>query len=190
MMPVGPLMIEHRLIERMLKVAEQKLQEFEQRKTVDVAFILSLVDFFRTYADRCHHGKEEDILFRELAKKKLKEQDRKIMDELIEEHKIGRKYVGALFAAGNRYTSGDQQTYNEIRELVQTLLAFYPVHIAKEDKQFFIPVMEYFSKEEQAAMIAEGYAFDQHLIHTKYKETVEQYEKKTVNGTPAFLQPM
>ena len=33
---------------------------------VDPVFIDTAVDFIRTYADRCHHGKEEDLLFKAL----------------------------------------------------------------------------------------------------------------------------
>ena len=36
---------------------------------VDPVFIDTAVDFIHTYADRCHHGKEEDILFKALAAK-------------------------------------------------------------------------------------------------------------------------
>ncbi len=57
-------------------------------------FIDSAVDFISVYADRCHHGKEEEILFRDLAKKKMNEEDTRIMNELIEEHIWGRKTRG------------------------------------------------------------------------------------------------
>ena len=65
----GPLMIEHRLIERMLKLVNKVLIKIEKQETVDPVFVDTVVDFIRTYADRTHHGKEEDILFRELKKK-------------------------------------------------------------------------------------------------------------------------
>jgi hemerythrin-like domain-containing protein len=61
----GPLMIEHRLIERMLKVVEGVVADIEATQKVDPVFIDTAVDFIRFYADRTHHGKEEDILFRD-----------------------------------------------------------------------------------------------------------------------------
>ncbi len=69
MMPIGPLMIEHTLIERMIAIAKMGPGRLENERKADPAFIDDVVDFVRSYADRCHHGKEEDILFRELAKK-------------------------------------------------------------------------------------------------------------------------
>lgn len=69
MMPVGPLMIEHRLIERMIEVIRKKIKIMRTEQAADTQFIEDAVEFIRIYADRCHHGKEEDILFRELDKK-------------------------------------------------------------------------------------------------------------------------
>jgi len=171
------MMIEHRLIERMIKVMASKMARMKTGRTADPAFIETAVDFIRTYADRCHHGKEEDILFRELKKKSISQDHHKIMDELIEEHRQGRKVTGKLVEANERYMAGDSEALDEIIECLQTLVAFYPKHIEKEDKHFFIPVMKYFSKDEQDAMLKEGYEFDQGLIHEKYRQVVERGEK-------------
>ena len=70
MLPISPLMIEHRVIERMIRITRLKLEEFRRTNEPNEAFIEALVDFIRTYADQNHHGKEEDILFRDLKKKK------------------------------------------------------------------------------------------------------------------------
>jgi len=66
MMPIAPLMIEHRLIERMIKVMKNEVNVISATGRARPEFIDAAVDFIRTYADRCHHGKEEDILFRQL----------------------------------------------------------------------------------------------------------------------------
>ena len=67
MLPIGLLMREHRRIERMVEGLRGE-RESVRRGVVDPVFIDNAVDFFRTYADRTHHGKEEDILFRDLEK--------------------------------------------------------------------------------------------------------------------------
>jgi hemerythrin-like domain-containing protein len=178
MMPIGPLMIEHRLIERMITVMKAELQRLEKEKEVDTAFIVTAVDFIRTYADRCHHGKEEDILFRELEKKDLSEEHKRIMNELLEEHQWGRKTTGRLVEANDNYIDGDQNALSIISDCLRSLVAFYPKHIEKEDKHFFLPVMDYFSQDEKDAMLREGYDFDQRLIHEKYEKTVVETAKR------------
>jgi hemerythrin-like domain-containing protein len=176
MLPIGPLMIEHRLIERMISVMREELQLLEKGKAVDTAFIVTAVDFIRTYADRCHHGKEEDILFRELQKKTLSEEHNRVMNELLEEHKWGRKTTGRLVEANENYLDGDKKALPVISDCLRSLVGFYPEHIEKEDKHFFSPVMEYFSQDEKDAMLKEGYDFDQKLIHEKYDKTVVEVE--------------
>jgi hemerythrin-like domain-containing protein len=69
MLPAGPLMKEHRLIERLIISMEKELGRMKRDKTADVVYIDKAVDFIRVYADRCHHGKEEEILFKSLSEK-------------------------------------------------------------------------------------------------------------------------
>jgi hemerythrin-like domain-containing protein len=88
-------MVEHRLIERMIKLLKAKHVAMAETEKLDLNFVVVTTDFFRTCADRCHHGKE-DILFSELARKNLSEIDKKTMQELIEEHKHARKTVRDL----------------------------------------------------------------------------------------------
>lgn len=59
MMPVGPLMIEHRLIEKLMPQIREEVEGARRTGTIDPDFVEYALDFVRTYADRCHHGKEE-----------------------------------------------------------------------------------------------------------------------------------
>ncbi len=175
-LPIAPLMIEHRLIERMIGVIEQRAATMAASGTADTRFIDVAVDFIRTYADRCHHGKEEDILFRDLAKKPLPDEHRRVMAELVAEHVLGRKTTARLVAARDRYEAGDSKAVADIVESFRTLADFYPKHIAKEDKQFFLPVMRYFTAEEQARMLAEENEFDRKMVHEHYRSVVERWQ--------------
>jgi hemerythrin-like domain-containing protein len=172
----APLMIEHRLIERMLSVIKDVLWTIESKHQVDPLFVDVAVDFIRVYADRTHHGKEEDILFRELNSKPLSAEDRRVMNELIEEHVFGRRTTKALVDANTRYRNGDETALSDIADKLQILIEFYPKHIQKEDKVFFPASRAYFTDEEDQAMLAEFWEFDRKMIHEKYKSVVEQLE--------------
>jgi len=174
----GPLMIEHRLIERMLAKIKDMLKLVEQTGEIDPLFVDIAVDFVRTYADRTHHGKEEDILFRDLNNKELSAVDRGIMNELIEEHVFGRKTTKALVEANRRYRNGDSAALSDIAGCLKTLVDFYPRHIEKEDKVFFPASRAYFSEAEDQRMLAEFMDFDQKMIHEKYRSVVDDLEKE------------
>ena len=64
-------MIEHRLIEQIIKALETELHHISHDNKAHPMFIYSAVDFFRTYADKFHHGKEEDILLMNLPRRNL-----------------------------------------------------------------------------------------------------------------------
>jgi len=183
MMPIGPLMIEHRLIERMIDVMREELKIFEKEEKLDPEFVETVVDFIRTYADRCHHGKEEDILFRELGGKKLTDEHRRTMEELMEEQRWGRKTTVRLVEANKRYMQGERKAMSTVTDCMKSLVQFYPKHIEKEDKHFFIPCMDYFTEIEQQAILREEWEFDRSLIHERYRNIVIAAEKVLTSRT-------
>jgi hemerythrin-like domain-containing protein len=172
----GPLMIEHRLIERMITVIKGILAEIESKHSVDPVSVDIAVDFIRVYADRTHHGKEEDILFKELNNRPLTKEDRQIMIKLVEEHVFARQTTKAIIQANNRYRNGDKTALADIAARLQTLTEFYPKHIENEDKVFFPSARNYFTEEEDQAMLVEFWEFDRKMIHEKYKSVVEGFE--------------
>jgi hemerythrin-like domain-containing protein len=173
----GPLMIEHRLIERMIGVIQQEIIQIELRNRVNPFFIDTAVDFILVYADRTHHGKEEDILFRDLKNKNLSDDDRRLMEELIDDHVFGRKVTRELIDANTRYRNGDESALSIIVSLLGTLVDFYPKHIEKEDKVFFPAFRAYLTEDEDRAMLEEFWEFDRQMIHEKYTKVVEGYNK-------------
>ena len=178
LLPISPLMIEHRVIERMIRITRLKLEEFKRTRKPNKEFIEALVDFIRIYADQNHHGKEEDILFRDLKKKKISTEHNRIMRELMQEHVIGRKTTSQLEAAKNSYFSGKKEELKVILEKTDFIVNLYPRHIEKEDKHFFQPVMTYFSSVELDKMLEEEHTFDRKMIHRKYSQVVRSYEEK------------
>jgi hemerythrin-like domain-containing protein len=183
MEPIGPLMHEHRLIDRMVALMAQDLERIRDNVAVDPAFafvdpvfIDKAVDFLRTYADRCHHGKEEDILFVELAKKPLSPEHRRLMAELNAEHAFARETTARLVKAKENYLRQEEGAVDQILICLKQLTDFYPQHIAKEDREFFFPCLDYFTPAERAELLHRMQEFDRQLIHEKYAGLVESIE--------------
>ncbi len=168
MKPRGYLMIEHRLIEKVLSLISKAVDQMDEKGTVDQYFVQSVVDFIRTYADRTHHGKEEDILFQQLKTRTLNPCDKAMMDELIEEHKNARLVVSELIQSEAGFMDGDRAQIRVIKEKLTFLMNLYPNHIAKEDHSFFPNTERYFTADELAKMLDDFHAFDRNMIHEKY----------------------
>ena len=184
MKPIGPLMWEHRIIEKMIAVLKGQIRTVTEEGVVNVALIDQASDFFRTYADRTHHGKEEEILFRELEKKALSPELARMKDGLIEDHKTARKMVSDLLVARERYFTGSLEAAADVGKCLRKLVSFYPGHIEREDKHFFFPCLAYFSEDEQKKMLDKFYEFDRKMIHEKYARLLEQYLGQDVELPP------
>ena len=170
-------MIEHRLIERMIALIDKEVRRIESENIVHQPFIDSAVDFILTYADWTHHGKEEDILFRELSKKKISGVDSVIMNELIQEHILSRAIAAELAKSSGDLLKGDKAALPVTTLSLRKFVELYPKHIEKEDTVFFPSAMTYFSEPEQLLMLDEFRKFDEKMIHAKYRSVVDFIER-------------
>jgi hemerythrin-like domain-containing protein len=116
LLPIDALMQEHRLIERMISQMQKQLVRMEETKKVNSKFVNVTVDFIRVYADRCHHGKEEGILFRELNSKPASPEIAKMVMELINEHVYARKTTAKLAQANESYVNGNVKSLKDVVE--------------------------------------------------------------------------
>jgi hemerythrin-like domain-containing protein len=201
MLAADLLMKEHRLIERIIPLLTKEVVRLRKGRPepfdvahgpepveglvegrlskggeVNAELIVSVVSFFRTYADRCHHGKEEDILFRALASKPMSDEHRRTMDRLTEEHVLARALVGRLMLDQDRCVKGDKAAMAAMRQDIQELADLYPKHIGLEEKSFFLPCMDYFSAIEQAEMLRAFTEFDAKIVHEQYRTMIEDLE--------------
>jgi len=170
----GPLMVEHRVIERVVGAMSTHLATIEAGEPVGSPFLDAVVDFLRVYSDRTHHGKEEEILFQRLREKQLTAEDERLLEELLDEHAVSRATVSRMAEAHALWRAGDPSSLAVVADCLRTLTNLYPAHIAKEDKVFFPAAQTYFSAAEKAAILAEYQAFDAGMIHEKYRAVARE----------------
>ncbi len=178
MMPVGALMIEHRLIERMLGLMRAELDRIGSYGHADPDFIGSATAFIKEYADICHHGKEERVLFARLSEKPIPASLKKMVDDLTQEHVFVRKLTSSLARANESYVQGRPEATADIISSINSIVEFYPRHVEKEEKHFFQPAMSYFSDAEKGDMLRTFYEFDSRLFHDEYRMMVSGLEEK------------
>jgi hemerythrin-like domain-containing protein len=137
MTPIGVFMVEHLLIARMMNLMEGRLGRIGPETRPDMVFIDGAIDFAKTCADACHHGKEETIFFEKLAIKNLLPEHKKLMDELVLEHIQTRKIVTNLEMAREDFMKGDSGAVGKILIICKSLWQIYPAHMEKEVRQIF-----------------------------------------------------
>ena len=130
-------MIEHRLIERMVAVMDRQKRTIDSGGAPDNDLLDTAVDFMSNYADRCHHGKEEELLFSKLRTKPMSPDMVQAMDRLIDDHAWSRAEIGRLRELNANSRGGNAAAAAGISGVLGGLVKLYPDHIFREDKQFF-----------------------------------------------------
>jgi hemerythrin-like domain-containing protein len=133
MNPIEKLMDEHQNILAGIDLLAKNADRLEKGEKIDSRFFTGMVDFIRNYADKYHHAKEEDILFVTMEKAGFPVEGGPIA-VMLADHDEGRKYVGAMEEANERYIAGDNAAVNEIAENAKAYVYLLRSHIEKEDR--------------------------------------------------------
>lgn len=96
--PVDELTREHQTILLVLGAMERELRPLHDGAPIRRAFWGSALEFLEHYADRCHHGKEEQLLFLELERAGLPAEHGPTAC-MRQEHELGRNGRRRMVAA-------------------------------------------------------------------------------------------
>lgn len=121
-LPMKMLVDEHVLIKRLVALIPAIVESLDAKSEDGRQIILDTVDFIRSYADKFHHAKEEEILF------KYFDDSLDILKVMYEDHTQGRGHVQAILKALDRK---DETTIAKHLTAYGVLLS---QHIKKEDE--------------------------------------------------------
>jgi hemerythrin-like domain-containing protein len=142
---------EHRVIEKVVAAARELNTRFEAGQKPDVDLLRRIVDFMRVYADQCHHGKEEQLLFPALGRLGVPVEGCPL-GALTGEHIRGRSLVASLAEGTDLLAAGDEQGLEKIKKGLSGIVSLYPNHIWKEDFLLFPMTNKVMGADEQKAM--------------------------------------
>ena len=157
--PMKALVEEHRQIKRFLAVLPAVLDRLDARSEADRELVRGGLDFIRSYADRFHHAKEEDILFA------CFDPGLDILKAMREDHERGRAHVRA---AGEALERCDGEV------IAANLLGYAGVlaeHIKKEDEILY-PWMDRNLSMRQVGELFERFR----AVDARFAEDRKKYE--------------
>jgi hemerythrin-like domain-containing protein len=152
--PTDALEQEHRIIQQVVGAMAALADEVEKGKVIPPEVLQNLLEFLRTFADRCHHGKEEACLFPLLERKGVPARGCPL-GALKMEHDSGRALVAQLAKASDVYVSGDPVGKSSLASLLRNLVELYSAHIWKEDYLLLPMTNKILSPTEEEALFAE-----------------------------------
>jgi hemerythrin-like domain-containing protein len=147
---------EHEAILKMITATEEVARRLDRGETVRPEILRNLLEFFRLFADRCHHGKEEDLLFPLLEAKGLPREGGPI-GVMLHEHDEGRAFIRQMAEAADAYPSAPQSAGPRWAEPARQYATLLRAHIDKENHVLFRLAEQILSGAEQARL-AEDFA--------------------------------
>jgi hemerythrin-like domain-containing protein len=148
------LRLEHEAILMMLDGLDSASRQLLSGIVVSPATLSGLLEFFQLFADRCHHGKEEEILFPFLERKGLPRQGGPL-SVMLHEHDLGRNLVREMAAAIAEYPSQPGPAGKRWANAARQYSVLLRDHILKENNVLFLMAERMLTPEEQELLGAE-----------------------------------
>ena len=147
--PTEILTDEHRVIERVLAALERLIvqpvgESLEQWRKA--------LQFFRHFADQCHHFKEENVLFPAMEARGIPRDGGPIGMMLIE-HEEGRAHVRSMFDAAEQVADGHGAAAEILFRRAGAYVTLLREHIQKEDDILFRMADEVIPDDEQRRLL-------------------------------------
>jgi hemerythrin-like domain-containing protein len=158
--PTEQLKGEHQAIKVMLRVAEKVCEKLESGQEVNPEHLEQIVEFIKVFADKCHHGKEEDLLFDAMEEAGIPKKGGPI-GVMLTEHDMGRGYVRGMSEAIAAYKVGDRKASSAIVGNARNYIALLTQHIDKEDNILY-PMADMHLSEDQQKELLEGFERVEH----------------------------
>ena len=159
---VETMMQEHELIVEVLASLQAMADKLGAGEEVPRQDIADFGRFFRDFADKCHHGKEEDRLFVKMMEVGFP-RDNGPLAVMFSEHDAGRKEVRGLIAIGSGSgplsSSERAKVLNSVGEFVPLLYA----HIQKENNILYPMAQNAIPPEEFKRLDESCKAFDREI---------------------------
>jgi hemerythrin-like domain-containing protein len=146
------LMNEHRVIEQVLGCLEALAIKGVAQGKLDGDSTRQALDFLRTFADGCHHSKEERCLFPRLEARGLPREGGPT-GVMLHEHELGREYLRAMAATVERAELGESE---QVECFVRNALDYVRLlrdHILKEDQRLFVMAEHVLTEQDQEALL-------------------------------------
>ena len=152
MKPTEILSREHRIIEQVLDCLETMAQQSTAHGQFDEISARQAIDFFRNFADRCHHGKEETHLFPAMEARGFPRQGGPT-GVMLHEHELGRAHIRGMSDAIEGAANGDNEDIKRFTTHAHGYVDLLRQHIEKEDHCLFAMADQTLSEHDQQSLL-------------------------------------
>ena len=138
---------EHEGIRVMLNILEKVCGKLEKTGAMENEHLEGILEFLAVFVDKCHHAKEEDVLFPAMIA--ASDEAKAPAAAMRAEHETGRGYIGSMSRAYAAYAQGDASSSDEIVHNARAYIALLRDHMLKENDVILEVADKIFSDEKQ-----------------------------------------
>jgi hemerythrin-like domain-containing protein len=175
MKPTDQLKEEHLAVKQMLKIMGKVSLMLEAGQRVDSRHLESIIDFIQVFVDKCHHGKEEGLLFPAMVEAGIPEEGGPI-GVMLTEHDLGRSHVKKMVSGIDGYKKDIKAAASIICENANGYIQLLEQHIYKEDNILYPMADESLSLEKQNQLLEDFEKLEQEVIgagkHAEFHKTL------------------
>jgi len=172
---------EHRAIELVLTYMEISADRIAAGRSMDTQTLEKCLEFVQVFADRCHHGKEEDVLFPLLEARGIPREGGPI-GAMLSDHDAGRRFIAAARENLERFKAGDDSARQPLAEALRGYVSLLRNHIAKEDNVLFAMAHNVLTPEDNEQLIREFDCIEEEKIgpgvHEEYHKWLDELAEK------------
>ena len=162
------LKAEHVVIKQVLRCLRKIAEQCRSQGRLDAQAAREAIDFFRNFADRWHHAKEEAELFPVMEAKGFSRDDGPT-GVMIQEHETGRERIRDMEAVVDGAAAGDEQAVKQFCYHARVYVEMLRQHIEKEDNCLFPMADEAFDEEDQRQLMDVCARFEAEAPETEKK---------------------
>lgn len=172
MKSIDILVEEHNNIKKVLGIIRKACIQIVNGEEVQHEDFIDMIDFIRNYADKYHHGKEEDMLFIDMSKELGTDIKNGPIQGMLIEHDLGRRYIGNLDIALTKYQGGEKDAKVDIIANAISYANLLAEHIHKEDNALYQFALNRLTDKTKDKINQEIEEFENVKAH---KDTRERY---------------
>lgn len=166
---------EHEAILYVLQILDKMMESDSRDSENMLRYYGEVVYFLKIFADKCHHGKEENFLFVELTRSGVPNQGGPV-GVMLQEHRLGREYIAAMSSA---LESKNLDAFKAAAVQYRDLLVN---HIAKENNALFVMADQLLDEAKQAELYEKFENHEEtvvgHGVHEELHAMIHRWEEE------------
>ena len=151
MTAIEELKAEHQAVLMTIRILDQITNKLEAGQAIDVRHLDQILEFLQVFVDKCHHGKEEKVLFPAMEEAGIPREGGPI-GAMLNEHEQGRSFVQGFRSGVEEYRVGKDDAIAKITENVQNYGQLLTDHIAKENNVLYVMAERVLSADKMSEM--------------------------------------